>query len=135
MGNLPAASLPDNTAYSARWSGFVQPQYAQVRLRPHQPSSFDRNSRDSREYVDSSLRAQEYTWFAAVKAVQERLKVWIDNSIIVDQWSSLEGTETSGTLMIGTADAYYDVRLSLYSFEIVPFLSTSILILSLSSNR
>ena len=31
----------------------------------------------------------------------ERVRLWVDNSIIIDQWTSLNGTETSGTYRIG----------------------------------
>ena len=72
--------MPSGSPYSVRWSGFVRPQYAQV-----------------------------YTFFAGVQTAVERMKLWVDNSLLVDQWTDLTATEKSGTLMIGTANGYYDV--------------------------
>ena len=51
--------------------------------------------------------AQEFTWFVAVTGDQQRVKLWIDNSLIVEQWTSLVGTEGSGTLSLGLAGGYY----------------------------
>ena len=76
----PAVTLTTGSAYSVRWSGFVRPQYAQL-----------------------------YTFFAAVQTNTERMKLWVDNSLLVDQWTDLGALEKSGTLMIGTANGYYDV--------------------------
>jgi hypothetical protein len=79
-GAKPAVSLTTGSPYSVRWSGFVRPQYAQV-----------------------------YTFFAGVQTAVERMKLWVDNSLLVGQWTSISATENSGTLMIGTANGYYDV--------------------------
>ncbi len=76
----PAVSLTTGSSYSVRWSGFVRPQYVQV-----------------------------YTFFAGVQTAVERMKLWVDNSLLVGQWTSISATENSGTLMIGTANGYYDV--------------------------
>ena len=79
-GAKPSSSMPPGSPYSVRWSGFVRPQYVQV-----------------------------YTFFAGVQTAVERMKLWVDNSLLVDQWTSISATEKSGTLMIGTANGYYDV--------------------------
>jgi len=55
----PAVSLTTGSPYSVRWSGFVRPQYAQV-----------------------------YTFFAGVQTAVERMKLWVDNSLLVGQWTS-----------------------------------------------
>ena len=65
-----------------RWAGFLRPQYA-----------------------------EEYTFFARVSGDADRVKLWVDNSLLVDQWLSLSATERSGTLTIGAANAYFDVAM------------------------
>ena len=71
-GEVPAASLTAGTSYSIRWSGFVRPQYA-----------------------------QEYTFYAGVVSAEERVRLWVDNSLLVEQWTSLAGTEGSGVGAVG----------------------------------
>eukprot|EP00960_Hanusia_phi_P060183 764427-Hanusia_phi.AAC.1 len=47
--------------------------------------------------------------YASVRSWVERVRLWVDNVILIDQWTSLEGTENSGTIYMGTAGGYYDV--------------------------
>jgi hypothetical protein len=77
---LPASSLTPDAGFSVRWTGLVRPEYA-----------------------------QEYTWFAALQTAGERVKLWVDNELLVDQWTSLEALEGSGTLAPTVADGYYDL--------------------------
>ena len=81
-GYSPAASLTTDATYSVRWAGLLRPQYA-----------------------------EEYTFFARVSGDEDRVKLWVDNSLLVDQWLSLAATERSGTLAIGAANAYFDVAM------------------------
>jgi hypothetical protein len=37
------------------------------------------------------------------------VKLWVDNSIIIQQWTSLHTTTPSGTIAFGRADGYYDI--------------------------
>lgn len=56
----------------------------------------------------------EYTVHAAVGSDSERVKVWVDGKLIVDQWTSLSSTEPSASLPL-TAPAdqpYYHIRIS-----------------------
>jgi hypothetical protein len=79
---LPAASLTAGSKYSVVWAGLVRTQYANL-----------------------------HTFYAGVVSEDQRVKLWIDNSILIDQWASLAATEASGTIMASSADAYYDIRL------------------------
>lgn len=73
--------------FSVRWSGFVRPKYA-----------------------------QEYTFYAAVHGSDERVKLWVDNSVVIDAWSSLSSTEVSGSIGFDTSNRYYDIKLDYKNF-------------------
>jgi hypothetical protein len=75
-----AASLSASAAFSVRWTGLLQPQFAQT-----------------------------YTFFCGVRSTSERVRLWIDNSIVVDAWESLGQTESSGTMSFGSLNGYYSV--------------------------
>ena len=81
----PRASLVDGD-FGVRWVGFVRPS-----------------------------RAQQYTFHmvmpnAGLAAPHiERVKLWVDNSIVIQQWSSLSSTAPSGTIAFGRGDGYYDI--------------------------
>ena len=47
-------------------------------------------------YVSSSL-PQPHTFVAEIADADERVKLWIDSSLIIDQWSSLSSLSPSGT--------------------------------------
>jgi len=81
-GASRAASLPRdlNFSLSVRWSGFVRPSLVGT-----------------------------YTFFASVTETDERVKLWIDNRLLVTQWSSLKSLELEGTAMLAIAGAYYEV--------------------------
>ena len=79
-GAKPAATLGDAEAYSVRWTGLVRP-----------------------------AAAQTYTFFAAVQTDAERIKLWVDNQLLVQQWRSLDSLERSGTISFDAADGYYQV--------------------------
>eukprot|EP00960_Hanusia_phi_P070728 767378-Hanusia_phi.AAC.2 len=40
----------------------------------------------------------------------ERLRLWVDNALIIDQWSSLSSLEPTGSVLLAT-EAYYQVRI------------------------
>ena len=46
---------------------------------------------------------------ASLEVHTERVKLWVDNSIIIQQWTSLHTTTPSGTIAFGRADGYYDI--------------------------
>ena len=78
----PTASLPTNSSYSIRWAGMLRP-----------------------------IHAETYTVQASRQHAEERVKVWIDNVLLIDMWSSLsDGNELSGTIYFQTAGEYYDIK-------------------------
>ena len=51
---------------TARWSGYIRPQYM-----------------------------QDYTFYSSITESDERVRLWIDNNLIIDQWTSLETLDAS----------------------------------------
>eukprot|EP00961_Rhodomonas_salina_P004188 57542-Rhodomonas_salina.2 len=49
--------LPLNASFSVRWAGFLRPSLAQT-----------------------------YTMFTVVSGSDERVKLWVDNQLLIDQW-------------------------------------------------
>jgi len=77
----PASSLPLNSTYSIRWAGMLRQQAHNVTLR------------------------------AARQSAGERVKVWIDNTLLIDMWSSLGGAnEQSGALNFDMALTYHEIK-------------------------
>jgi hypothetical protein len=60
--------MADQTSFGMRWGGHVSPRYAQT-----------------------------YTFTGVIKERDERVRVWIDDIIVVDQWTSLDSLSCSGT--------------------------------------
>ena len=79
---LEMTPLGVNSSVNVRWSGFVKPS----------PNV-------------------TYTFFAAPTHVNDRLKLWIDHQLLVDQWSSLQSVVGSGTLHFEHDNGYYEVKL------------------------
>ena len=59
--------------------------------------------------ITSIIFWQVYTFMGSIQSASERLRVWIDNVVIVDLWSSLSTTEASGSICFSSAAAFYDV--------------------------
>ena len=70
-GLHPPGSLPANHPFSVRWSGFFRPYHAQL-----------------------------YTVYAGVSSADDRIRVWIDSSLVVDMWLKLSGKDVSATVKI-----------------------------------
>jgi hypothetical protein len=77
-----ALSLADGNIFSVRWAGFLKPQAVET-----------------------------YTIFAAVSGSQERIRLWIDNALIVDMWTSISTTEGSGIIEFGVKNGLHDLLL------------------------
>ena len=75
-----SGSFPVNVPYSIRWAGFVKPAFAQI-----------------------------YTVYASVLGVDERIRIWIESSLVVDMWKTLSWTSGSGTMEFNTANGYYEI--------------------------
>ena len=79
---LPDFTRTENSSFAARWVGFVRPAVAQL-----------------------------YTMYAPVAQLHGRIKLWVDGKLLVDQWSSLQSKEASGTIMLGKAQGFYQVTM------------------------
>ena len=80
----PSVSLTGSN-FGVRWMGFVRPSKAQ-------------------QYTFAVVMPQSGT-----AGQVERVKLWVDNSIIVSQWTSLASTNPSGTIAFGNSNGYYDI--------------------------
>ncbi|EKX45208.1 hypothetical protein GUITHDRAFT_139132 [Guillardia theta CCMP2712] len=67
-------SLTSSQSFSVRWSGYIQLKYVSV-----------------------------YTFQSLVGGADERVKVWMDNSIIIDQWVSINSLSPSATVLSKSA--------------------------------
>ena len=76
FGTPPASSLTTSSQYSIRWSGMLRPHYAHT-----------------------------YTVKASRQSAEERIKVWVDNELLIDSWSSLGSwRNVTGTIAFGKAE-------------------------------
>ena len=86
-GTYPVTELVDGSGqnFKVRWVGFVRPS-----------------------------RASQYTFHAKIAeqtTKTDRVKLWVDNSIVIEQWMSLGSTKPSGTLGFAKANGYYDISM------------------------
>ena len=80
---MPSFTLSQDGVFGVRWVGFVRPS-----------------------------KAQQYTFHIPLTAaVSERVKLWVDNSIIVQQWASIASTAPSGTIGFAAGNGYYDISM------------------------
>ena len=80
-GGLLAWSLQPGAPFSVRWAGFIRLPLPQI-----------------------------YTLYADVSESDEQIRAWIGDSLVVDMWQNLSGTEGSGTFRFSTDDMYYDIK-------------------------
>jgi hypothetical protein len=74
--SVPYTGMDVDNEWSVRWAGFIRPSRAD----------------------------QHYTFFTPLSADDERVRLWVDNSLVISQWTSLESTEPSGTLYFTLAN-------------------------------
>ena len=74
------SGLSLTSSFGVRWSSLVRPRFAG-------------NS----------------TFFLRSLSSTERFRMWIDNSLVIDQWSSLNSTLCKGTISFPLANIYYDL--------------------------
>ena len=77
----PSANVAVTDGFGMVWSGFVKP-----------------------------TSSEEYTFHATLAEADERVKLWVDDQWIVDQWSSLSSTAPTGTLWLA-GNILYDMKL------------------------
>jgi len=85
LGSYDSAAgtgLSADNLYSVRWAGLLRP-----------------------------CRSDTYTFYTDVMTIDERVRLWVDNSLIIDSWTSLSGTETSGTYLFALANDFYDITI------------------------
>ena len=78
---LPGASVATADGYSVRWAGFVSP-------------------------VDDGLYT--FQWARSGNVDADRVKLWLDNSVVIQQWTSLEHANPQGTISL-KGFAFYDL--------------------------
>eukprot|EP00960_Hanusia_phi_P071583 767583-Hanusia_phi.AAC.5 len=79
--SLPLRSLSMASGFGVRWTGFIRPSLAQT-----------------------------YTFeFSLGQSQQERVKLWVDNLLIIDQWTSLVSNSPRALRAFETAEQLYDI--------------------------
>ena len=88
-GSLPnffSSTLIDSSlfqnAFSMRWAGLIRPCSAQV-----------------------------YTFYTAISGRDQRIRLWIDNLLLIDMWQNVSATDGSGTIYFGLASNFYDIKI------------------------
>ncbi|KAJ1464333.1 hypothetical protein T484DRAFT_1758176, partial [Baffinella frigidus] len=51
-----------------------------------------------------------YTYVFQMRQVDERVKLWVDNSLIIDQWSSLQTVAPRGTVNVTESSRLYQME-------------------------
>jgi hypothetical protein len=74
------SAFPYSPSFSIRWAGLIRPRYSRV-----------------------------HTFSCVTRSPSERTKLWIDNILVIDQWSSLNSSQSMGTISFPTANAAYDL--------------------------
>jgi hypothetical protein len=77
-----ASPLPSWSGYAARWAGFVRARYS-----------------------------EEHTFRLSVRQEYERVRLWVDNMLVIDQWASLGATVLDGVISLDSVDDLYEIRL------------------------
>jgi hypothetical protein len=55
--------------------------------------------------------ATTLTFFTSLRTATERVRLWVDTSLLVDQWTSLSSIQSSGTIQCASGVALYDIKL------------------------
>jgi hypothetical protein len=82
VDGLYHAPVCSNMSFLVKWAGLVRPELAQT-----------------------------YTMYAASRVQAERVKVWVDNRLVIDAWSSLSAASVAiGTVGFSSPGGYYNIR-------------------------
>eukprot|EP00961_Rhodomonas_salina_P050232 674693-Rhodomonas_salina.1 len=90
------SSLPiyDNATgsvqYGARWAGLIDVKAS-----------------------DSTI----FTFSTTLTSDTERVKLWVDNQLLVNQWSSLQGLQKSGTVSFVTGTGFYEIEIEYHDIQ------------------
>jgi hypothetical protein len=82
VNTVPVNGLNFRLGYSARYEGLVRPQYDEL-----------------------------YTWTVNNTEADERVKLWIDDVLLIDQWTSIAGTSLSATWPSPSANGFYSIKM------------------------
>jgi hypothetical protein len=82
LNTVPVDGLNFRLGYSARYEGLVRPQYDEL-----------------------------YTWTVNNTEADERVKLWIDDVLLIDQWTSIAGTSLSATWPSPSANGFYSIKM------------------------
>ena len=82
VNTVPVNGLNFRLGYSARYEGLVRPEYGEL-----------------------------YTWTVKTAEADERVKLWIDDVLIVDQWTSIAGTNLTATWPSLSANGFYSIKM------------------------
>ena len=82
VNSVVVSNLKSMNGYSARWSGLLRPEYAET-----------------------------YTFTGAVSEIDERMKLWIEDVIVIDAWSSITSTTLTGTWVSPSENGFYSIKL------------------------
>jgi len=78
---LPGASIATADGYAVRWAGFISPTHDAV---------------------------YTFQWARSGNVAGDRVKLWIDNSVVIQHWSSLGADNPQGTISL-RGFGYYDL--------------------------
>jgi hypothetical protein len=53
---------------------------------------------------------QLYTYLFQMRQVDERVKLWVDNTLIIDQWTSLQAIAPRGTVNVTESNRLYQIE-------------------------
>jgi hypothetical protein len=86
----PASVSDDANGYAVRWAGYIRTPCASACDVTH-PS--------------------EYTFQFTAAALADRVRLWIDNTLVIDQWESLGHTSPTGTMSVLQSESLHDIRI------------------------
>jgi hypothetical protein len=75
-------SISDSSLYSVRWSGFLRSTYS-----------------------------QPYSFYTNLKTDEDRVKLWIDSMLLINQWNSLSSTRANTAAVSLKEDAYHSITI------------------------
>jgi hypothetical protein len=86
-------SLTSRGDFSVRWTGFVKYYFGST-----VPAG----------YIHTFHTPTYANWMSGTWT-DERVRLWIDNSLVIDQWTSLSTAQPSGTVSLPVIGAYYSL--------------------------
>ena len=101
----PISSLTTTMGFGVRWAGFVSASHSQTYT-----FSVSMPEREGASDSASHTRSASHTHSASSVEHPSRIKLWVDNQLIIDQWSSLTHQSPTGKVHFDS-HTLYDVSL------------------------